>query len=116
HGDRERDHDAVYGAQGSTNVRAGYQAKAVLARWGDVEARAELQRALDYASPYREAALEAWFRVLHATDFERLDAARESDPELVWTVLRANATADEWLDSLTQHLRGDWQRETVWAS
>jgi len=116
HGDPERDHDAVYGAQGSTDMRAGYEAKAVLARWGDVEARAELQRALDYASPLREAALEAWFRVLHATDFERLDGARESDPELAWTILRANATAHEWFGALARHLRGDWQRETAWAS
>jgi hypothetical protein len=120
HGDPEHDRDAVFGAQGSTEVRAGYEAKAVLARWGEVGARAELERALAYASPFRAAAFEAWFRVLHATDFERLDAARESDGEVVWTILRANLAGSHrapqtWVDAFGEHLRGHWEREAAWA-
>jgi hypothetical protein len=119
HGDPECDRDAVYGAQGSTDVRAGYEAKAVLARWGDGDARAELEHALAYASPYREAAFEAWFRVLQATDFERLDPARD-EAEVVWTILCANVASSHpapraWIDALAEHLRRDWQREAAWA-
>ncbi|MFO7561834.1 MAG: hypothetical protein R6X02_04270 [Enhygromyxa sp.] len=117
HGDPELDRDAVYGAQGSTDLRAGYEAKAALARWGDAEAQAELEQALAYASGFRQAALEAWFRVLHATDFERLDVAREADPKVVWTILTANVAAAPrpWVEQLAEHLRGDWQREAAWA-
>jgi hypothetical protein len=113
HGALEHDRDAVFGAQGSTDVRAGYEAKAVLARWGDANARAELERALAYASPFRSAAFEAWFRVLHATDFERLESARESDGEVVWTILCANPPA--WREALGEYLRRHWQREAAWA-
>ncbi len=123
HGDAKQDRDAVYGAQGATDVRAGYEAKAALACWGDADARAELERALGYASPLREAAFEAWFRVVHATDFERLDAALESglDSELdvVWTILQANVVRHpaprEWIDALAEHLRHGWEREAAWA-
>lgn len=121
HGDPQQDRDAVYGAQGSTDIRAGYQAKAVLARWRDHQALAELERALAYASPFRPAALEAWFRTLHATDFDRLDRARESaDADVVWTILCANLAGEvlappAWIDALAEHLRGDWQREAAWA-
>jgi hypothetical protein len=124
HGDREIDRDAVYGTQGATSQRAGYEAKAVLARWGDARARNELERALDYAAPARESAFEAWFRVLQAEDWARLDAARQDpDPELagrVWTVLAANIAgphpaADAWIDGLATYLRSSWTREAEWA-
>jgi len=124
HGDPERDRDAVHGAQGATDLRAGYEAKAVLARWADPDAHAELERAQSYAPPYCTAALEAWFRVLHATDFERLDAARESDDDgrrdTTWTILRANVAGEHpaarpWIDALAEHLRRDWAREAAWA-
>jgi tetratricopeptide (TPR) repeat protein len=124
HGDAQLDRDAVYGAQGATDPRAGYEAKAVLARWGEVEAHAELERALDYAPPAREAAFEAWFRVLHSRDYARLEAARcDENPELrarLWTVLCANiagahpAPAD-WAEDLSTYLREDWAREAAWA-
>jgi hypothetical protein len=124
HGDPEIDHDAVYGTQGATSQRAGYEAKAVLARWGDAQPRRELERALDYAAPARESAFEAWFRVLASDDWARLDAARsDPDPELasrVWTVLSANLAgshpaARAWIDGLATYLRASWSREAEWA-
>lgn len=124
HGDPELDRDAVYGTQGATSQRAGYEAKAVLARWGDAQARRELERALDYAAPARESAFEAWFRVMQADDWARLDAARQdADPELssrVWTVLVANIAgphpaARAWIDGLAAYLRQSWTREAEWA-
>jgi hypothetical protein len=122
HGNPDLDRDAVYGAQGSTKPRAGYEAKAVLARWGDVQARSELERALDYAAPARESAFEAWFRVLQADDWVRLDAATRI-PELApraWTVLIANIAgahpaARPWIDGLAAYLRESWTREAEWA-
>lgn len=122
HGDPQHDRDAVHGAQGATDVVAGYEAKAVLARWGDADAHAELERALDYAPPFSAAAFEAWFRVLHATDFERLDAARDGgDGDVLWTILRANLAGAHpapraWIETFVSHLRADSQRETAWAS
>lgn len=124
HGEPGLDRDAVYGAQGATDPRAGYEAKAVLARWGDVGARRELERALDYASPMRESAFEAWFRVLEVDDWTRLDAARrDPDPRMVarvWTVLAANIAATRpaaraWIDGLAAWLRQSWSREAAWA-
>jgi hypothetical protein len=121
HGDPQQDRDAVYGAQGSTDARAGYEAKAVLARWGDPESRAELERALAYAPAFRSAALEAWFRTLQATDFDRLDRARESaEVDVAWTILCANVAGSHiapraWIDALANHLRATWQREAAWA-
>jgi hypothetical protein len=124
HGDSEIDRDAVYGTQGATSQRAGYEAKAVLARWGDARARNELALALDYAAPARESAFEAWFRVLQTDDWTRLDAARQDgDPELagrVWTVLVANIAsahpaATAWIDGLATYLRESWTREAEWA-
>lgn len=124
HGDPELDRDAVYGTQGATSQRAGYEAKAVLARWGDAQARTELERALDYAAPARESAFEAWFRVVESDDWARLDAARQDpDPELaarVWTVLTANLAgphpaARAWIEALAAYLRTSWTREAEWA-
>ncbi|PRP92163.1 Beta-barrel assembly-enhancing protease [Enhygromyxa salina] len=125
HGDPELDRDAVFGAQGATEPRAGYEAKAALARWGDADARAELERALDYAPPAREAAFEAWLCVLHEPDYPRLDAARtDDDPELVarvWTVLCANIGGAHpaprgWIEGLSAYLRESPAREAAWAS
>jgi tetratricopeptide (TPR) repeat protein len=124
HGDPVQDHDAVFGAQGATDSRAGYEAKAVLARWGDEQARAELERSLDYAPPAREAAFELCYRIAWGRDFARLDAARhDGDPELssrVWTVLTANIAGPHpapraWIDELAAYLREHWSREAEWA-
>ncbi|KIG15999.1 Tetratricopeptide TPR_2 repeat protein [Enhygromyxa salina] len=125
HGDPKLDRDAVHGAQGATDPRACYEAKAGLARWGDALARAELEAALGYASPTREAAFEAWFCVLHEADFALLDAAlRERSPELsdrLWTVLCANVAGAHpapraWIDGLAAYLRDVWTREQAWAA
>lgn len=125
HGAPELDRDGVYGAQGATDPRASYEAKAVLASWGDASARAELEQALRYAPPVRAAAFEAWFCVLHEPDYARLEAARsEATPELVarlWTVLCANVTGARpapraWIDGLAAYLRGDWRLEQAWAA
>lgn len=124
HGDLLLDRDAVYGTQGATQQRAGYEAKAVLARWGDAQARTELERALDYAAPARESAFEAWFRVVESDDWARLDAARNDPaPDLaarLWTVLVANIAgshpaARAWIDGLAAYLRASWTREAEWA-
>lgn len=121
HGDPSIDRDAVYGAQGATDSRAGYEAKAVLARWGDAAARTELERALDYAAPGSEAAFEAWYTVLHGDDWARLDAAADGDRVAqVWTVLTRNITGahpapPEWSAGLSAYLRESWAREAAWA-
>ena len=78
HGDPAEDRAAVEGAQGATDLRAGYEAKAVLARWGQAQAKAELERALDYAPVWAAAALEAWLgiatRVVGLGEHAALDA------------------------------------------
>ncbi|PRP99610.1 tetratricopeptide repeat protein [Enhygromyxa salina] len=125
HGDPALDRDAVYGAQGATDPRASYEAKACLARWGDRSARDELERALSYAPPTREAALEAWVCVLHERDYARLDAAlRDGTPELsdrLWTALCSNIAGARpapraWIDGLAAYLRDVWTREQAWAA
>jgi hypothetical protein len=119
HGDPEHDRDAVYGARGATEVRAGYEALAVLARWGDAAARIELGRALSYAPPFRLTAFEAWFRVLRSTEFERLDQALASgEPEelaSVWTILVDGVGESSWTAGLGEHWRAEWAREAEWA-
>ena len=122
HGNADEDRDAVFGAQGATDPRAGYEAKAVLARWGDAGACRELERALAYATPAREAAFEAWFRVLEVDDWPRLDVSIDH-PQLsasAWTVLCANLAGPhpasrEWIASLAAFVRSDWSREAKWS-
>lgn len=125
HGDPAADRDAVFGAQGATEPRAGYEAKAVLAAWGDGDARAELRAAARYASPAREAAFEAAFRVVHSDDYARLDAARE-DPDAdyvarLWTVLCATIAGPHpaplaWREGLAAFVDEDAAREQGWAA
>lgn len=124
HGDPEHDRDAVYGARGATEPRAAYEALAVLARWGDSQALAELEAALDYASPAREAAFEVWFSVLHREDFARIEAARlDPDPELsgrVWSILRETIAGSHpapapWRADLAAYLRASPDRAKSWA-
>jgi hypothetical protein len=94
HGLPGRDHALVRAAEGATDPWAGYEAKAVLARWDEHEASAELQRALDYAAPLRDAALAAWIGVLERDEPERLRALRDGDPReraLCWTIVRDRA-------------------------
>ncbi|NVB41415.1 hypothetical protein G6O69_26490 [Pseudenhygromyxa sp. WMMC2535] len=121
HGDPSRDSDAVYGAQGARDLRAGYEAKAALARWGDADARAELERATSYAPPLAAAALEAWFGVLGARDFDRLEHARAAGGELAdaaWAAVQAQVAEDGegvWSEALASWLRADTERSAAWA-
>lgn len=121
HGDPARDLDAVVGAQGSTDVAAGYEAKAALARWGDANAREELRRAWSYREPFAEAAFAAWFEVatptLAAEDYPHLEAARD-DParaRVVWRVLVRRSDDPTWVAGAREQLRASWQREAAWA-
>ncbi|MCA9702199.1 MAG: hypothetical protein KC431_32050, partial [Myxococcales bacterium] len=104
HGEAGRDRAAVFAAQGATDLDAGFEAKAVLARWGDAGARRELEAALDYAPVFAAAAHEAWFAVYGGSDWDRLSAGRD-DPALAdrtWSIL---CTAEpDWLAELTRTL------------
>lgn len=125
HGDPELDRAAVFGAQGARDLRAGYEAKAALVVWGSAEARAELTRALDYASPFSEAAFEAWYRVGGAEDFERLDAALRGENRalagVAWRVLvellaGAHRAPEPWVDALRAYVSADSERAAAWAA
>jgi hypothetical protein len=112
HGDLRRDRSLVLAAEGAVDPWAGYEAKAVLACWGDVASAAELQRALDHASPFAEAALEAWMTIIEADAFERLDRARDAGSKLAasaWQIVCARALegSAEARERLAEHLRGD---------
>lgn len=116
HGSPARDHALVRAAEGAVDPWAGYEAKAVLARWDEHEARDELRRALDYAAPFADAALEAWLCVLEADALEpdtlaRLDRAREAGGragQVAWTIVRDRALrgSPAARERLAGHLRG----------
>lgn len=123
--------EAVLGAQGATTLRAGYEAKAVLARLEGEggSALAELEAALDYASPYREAALEAYLCDYQAhrdaPDCGRLGAVDpRREPKLgaaCWRVLTETLAGPRpapapWASALRACLREDWRREARWAA
>lgn len=94
HGLPALDHALVRAAEGATDPWAGYEAKAVLARWDEHEATAELARAIDYVSPLGHAALAAWIGVLERDEPERLVALREGDArerELCFAIVRDRA-------------------------
>lgn len=112
HGDPQLDRPLVLAAEGAVDPWAGYEAKAVLARWGDAAAAAELQRALDYASPFAEAALEASMTILEADELERLDRARDAGGKLAtsaWQIIRDRALrgSESGRARLAEHLRAD---------
>ncbi len=116
----EQDLALVHAAQGAVDPWAGYEAMAVLASWGDAEARAELVRALDYASPFAEAALEAWYGAFGANEFERLERARCGDPRRqasAWRVLidRARQGSPSSRRSMREYMQGSPRRARAWA-
>ena len=119
-GDPAIDRALVLAAEGAVDPRAGYEAKAVLARWGDAEAEAELRRALDYASSFAGAALEAWLTIValddappkdRALELERLDQARDAGGTAsasAWQILRESMNAGELGRArLAEHLAAD---------
>ncbi|MFV8756241.1 tetratricopeptide repeat protein [Nannocystaceae bacterium ST9] len=102
----------VHAAEGAVDPWAGYEAKAVLARWGEREAADEIRRALDHASPFGEAALEAWMTIGEADEFVRLDRARDAGGKSAasaWTIVRDRALRGEIEARVTlaQHLERD---------
>lgn len=111
HGNPALDHALACAAEGARDMWAGYEAKAVLARWGDREAEAELARALDYPAS-RSAALQAWVCVLERDEPERLAAWRDADGvagDAAWTIVRDRALrgSDAGRARLVAQLAGD---------
>ena len=115
HGDPERDHATVYGAMGATHPRAGYEAMAVLARWGDAALYRQLLTATSYAPEHAEPALEALFCAYGSDDFDRLAAPlterRDRVDGTLWAILRAIADDPARAPTLRAWVASQWQRE-----